>query len=168
MDDRTTPTPVRRSTGRRTVLALVIAVAGLFGLALTAAGPAGAAGGYPIAYSVTNATSQTLSFESAQQGGKCIVSSIVVYCDKGGDYSTSVAPKTVAPGGYFRVDAELNPFSFRIDSSITVTYRIGGSGNDKVVLHDNKYEATCRVTGTKAYTCATNGGFRDFILRPAG
>ena len=155
--------------GRRPLqlLRLAVLLAALFGVTLAIAGPASALG-YPIRYSVRNATSQTLHFVSAHAGGggKCLPGStgLPVCFDKKVEFS--VSPGTVRPGEALTVNSELDIFSFRQEGNITATYRIGESGNDRVVLHSTPHEAQCRVEGTRAYRCDVQPGNagRDFVL----
>lgn len=164
--DRSRP---RRWLSRLAGMAALLAA--LFGVTLIAAGPASALG-YPISYTVRNDTTQTLHFESAHGGGlNCLpgITGLPVCYDKGPSFEGKVSPNTVGPTESFILQSELDIFSFRQEGTIVVTYRIGSSGNDKVVLHTDRHEAKCAVHGTKAYICdrLPIGAGRDFVLRPA-
>ena len=150
---------------------LSVLLAAMFGIGLASAGPASALG-YPITYTVTNATNQTLYFDRAHGGGiTCFTGSggLPSCVDHNSDFSAQVSPRVVTPGGSFTLSSELDIFTFRQPNTITVSYRIGASGNDRVILHTNPFKAECLVHGTKAYTCEVRPGNagRDFTVKPA-
>ncbi len=151
---------------------LVVLIVTALGFGAVAAGPASALG-YSISYSIHNQTNETLYFESAHNNGgeKCVSNRGVVACaNSRKDFSSQVSPTVVTPGNNIGLYSELNISTFRQEDTIVVTYRLGTSGNDKVVLHTDPYGVTCTVHGTQAYTCEVRaeGVGRDFILYPVG
>lgn len=168
-DSSTRPLQSRRWHTRSAGLAALLAA--FLSLSLMTASPASALG-YPISYTITNATNQTLVFELARGGGlTCLPGSggVPLCVDRNSDFSAQVSPRVVNPGGSFTLSSELDILSFRQANTIIVSYQIGASGNDRVILHTDPQKAECQIRGTKAYTCERRPGNagRDFTLQPA-
>lgn len=145
---------------------------------LASAGPASALG-YPVTYTLTNHTDQTLYLLKAEAGGGChlagqAANSPIVCANRDKDIAGRVSPHTVPPGGHAYINGELD-LGFRATDRFYVYFGIGPNRQyGTFEVRDTKVTATCHTFNAappndRHYFCTQNS-IRGFDLRepPAG